>query len=271
MSQFTRAFALVSIFLCLSPAVNAAATGSGKSGKRSQNQNQNQDQNQGQNQGQPPLENGPTSPPPVPQDSSTQRTGGNTGNNGGMGGMGGMMGGMGRMGGGMGGASTAMAIVNLGNLAWTIIQANQPSDTAAVASANALPQGVKGWQELTGWEEPVIKDFEKDFPGVISSDPVTVKYRVHYTYGGSLDGKGKYLTDISVEPVDIHVGWGYKLTMTASVPNIVNMGTDAEPLAAAELLIDMKVTSIFKSEEVSVDYEIKGDGSIQDLTAGGQQ
>lgn len=206
----------------------------------------------------PPADTDPNAPNPAPQSAAAST-------------MGAMAGAMGKMGGMMGGSPAmqkAMMIVNMGSLAWTIIQANEPTETASTTSANALPASVKSWQELTEWRLPVIQDYEKDYKGFFGETVVSIKYRVHYTYGGTLDGKGLYLTDIAVEPADIHVSYGYKVSVTASVPNIVNMGTADDPIAGAELLLDIKVSTLFSNDEVSMDYFIKGDGTIQDLTAG---
>jgi len=171
------------------------------------------------------------------------------------------MGMMGMMGG------SAMMIVNLGNLAWNVIEANKASENVNASSANALPASAKSWEELAGWQIPVVQEYEKDYHDMFGLKAVKIKYRVHYTYGGSLNGNGLYLTDISVEPSDISVDFGYTVSMTASVPNVVNMGTAENPIAAAELLLDIKVSTLFSSDDVSMNYFVKGDGSIQEIKA----
>ena len=56
-----------------------------------------------------------------------------------------------------------------------------------------------------------------------------------YTYGGSYDGKGAYITGAEVVPTDVNVAWGYNLGASMKVKSIFNQGSRENPVAAAIL------------------------------------
>jgi hypothetical protein len=127
-------------------------------------------------------------------------------------------------------------------------------------NASAIPKAVTHWEELVGWKMPVTRSFEKNFINGFNQTVISFKYKVHYTYGGTYKGTGAYLSDITVETTDLQIAYGYKFNVTASVPNVINVGTVKDPLAAAELHLDMKIDSLVKHQELSTDFYIQGDG-----------
>jgi len=51
---------------------------------------------------------------------------------------------------------------------------------------------------------------------------VDFTFRVVFLYGGNYQGKGKYLTGITVIPSNVDVMWGYKFDCKVSIPDTVN-------------------------------------------------
>jgi len=45
-------------------------------------------------------------------------------------------------------------VLKVGQVAWQIIEKNQPVIDVTPNSANALPKGVRCWQDLEGWQRP---------------------------------------------------------------------------------------------------------------------
>ena len=89
-----------------------------------------------------------------------------------------------------------------------------------------------------------------------------------YAYGGNVGGKGAYLANMSVTPADLTVAWGYTFNAQASVPSVLNVGTTAEPIGAAQLQISWKVDTVMKHEQSSNTYFVRGDGVFTDLSNG---
>jgi len=160
-------------------------------------------------------------------------------------------------------------VVNLTAKIWSLIEKNQPVVTIPGKSpyATAVPKGIKTWTYLTGWKGPktVVKRFTcKNLYGMKVID---IRYAVSYAYAGSYRGKGRYLTAVSAEPVSVNVLWGYKLSMSAEVPDptVINKGTVANPMAALELVVKYSVHTAIQHSELRDIYYIRGDGLIREM------
>jgi hypothetical protein len=157
-------------------------------------------------------------------------------------------------------------VINIGKKLWAIVDANRPVVELQTNTANALPLGVASWDALEGWEAPTSKLFTHTYRNLWRIKVVQFSYRVIYTWGGSLDGKGRYLANVTVIPADVDVISGYKLNAQASVPSVLNASrVKGEPLAAAELLVTWKVETALKHSRRSRSFYVRGDGVFKDL------
>jgi hypothetical protein len=159
-------------------------------------------------------------------------------------------------------------IINLGQKLWQIVEAGRPVVDVQSKFANAVPDGIKSWESLEGWKVPSSKVFQVTFRNGLGGHPVDFNYRLLYTYGGSLGGKGSYLTHVTVIPSDLAVGWGYHFSAQVEVPSVTNAGTSINPIAAMEVTVSWKVDTILRHSEGSSSYYVRGDGSFQDLSEG---
>jgi hypothetical protein len=157
-------------------------------------------------------------------------------------------------------------IVNLGKKIWEIIEANKPVVKIATDTASALPAGLKTWENLAGWRPPASRLFHVSYENLYGMTVVNFNYRVFYTYGGNVNGKGHYLTQVTVVPADLSVSWGYTFGMTASVPSVTNSGTATDPVGAAQILLNWKVDTVLKHIENTQSYYVQGDGGFTDLS-----
>ena len=158
-------------------------------------------------------------------------------------------------------------IVNLAQKIWNIIQQNQPVVNITTNYANAVPYGYSHWTQLQGWHQPASKRYSFSMKNGFGSEVVKVIYQVDYTYGGNLDGKGKFLTGVTVEPISVTTAWGYKVSLTSMVPDstIANVGTSADPVAAMQVQLDWTVHTALKDISSKAIYYVQGDGLIQEM------
>jgi hypothetical protein len=96
-------------------------------------------------------------------------------------------------------------IINMGRKVWTIIEKNKAVANVNVNSASALPAGAKDWLGFENWQTPAAKTFTISYKNLYGINVVTFTYTVVYTYGGSYQGKGQYLTQITIIPNNIYV------------------------------------------------------------------
>lgn len=160
-------------------------------------------------------------------------------------------------------------IVNLAQKIWEIIEKNQPVVNISVNYANAIPYGIQHWTQLQGWSKPKTVRYSFVAKNGYGADVVKVVYQVHSTYGGNYQGKGKFLTGVTVEPISVETAWGYKVSLAAEVPDstIANVGTHEDPIASMQLQLKWKIHTVIKDSEQKAIYYVDGTGKIEEIAS----
>ncbi|MBP7795247.1 MAG: hypothetical protein KA059_00500 [Elusimicrobiales bacterium] len=158
-------------------------------------------------------------------------------------------------------------IINLAQKVWDIIKENQPVVDISVNYANAVPYGLSHWTQLQGWSRPATKKYSFFAKNKMGTDVVKVTYQVTYTYGGNLNGKGKFLTGVAIEPINVETAWGYKVNLKAEVPDstIANVGTSDDPIAAMQVQLKWIIHTPLQDTQQKAIYYVQGDGLIQEI------
>jgi hypothetical protein len=160
---------------------------------------------------------------------------------------------------------TVDRIINIGKKLWAILEAGRPAVNVQSYTANALPQGLTCWSDLAGWNVPESKVYKVTYKNGFGVDVVTFSYRVTYTAGGNLNGVGKYLTNATIQPADLHVGWGFNLNAQAEVPSVFNTGTKEQPVAGMQMLMKWKVDSVVSNNQSTETFYVGGDNTMKHL------
>lgn len=159
-------------------------------------------------------------------------------------------------------------IIAIGDKIWKIIEKNKPVVNQKYQAVSMVPEGVKKWQQLEGWQMPKTKVFSMVYKNGFGGKVVEFSYRVVFSYGGSVNGKGQYLSRIEIEPALLNVAWGYKFNANGEVVNPMNAGTKKDPIAATELRMNWAVNTVMKHSEESTRFYVRGDGLFKDLSNG---
>ena len=156
-------------------------------------------------------------------------------------------------------------IINIGKKIWAIVEAGKPVVNVKVDTANALPAGIRCWNELEGWQAPTSKLYEMAYINGFGHAAVTYNFRVSFIAGGSYKGQGKYITLASVQPAKIDVAWGFRFDATATVPMVFNQGTHADPLAGMQLDMNWQVKSPLQEIQQAENFFVNGAGVLEKL------
>lgn len=158
-------------------------------------------------------------------------------------------------------------ILNTALKLWKIIEANKPVADVKTQFAAALPKGVDSARELAGWHAPEGTVYEVMAENVYGQTVVEIRYQVLRTYGGSFQGKGRYLTAVTVEPLLVDVAWGYRLSLDASVPDssVVNVGTHEDPVAGMMVRLGWSIVTPVQDSRGAYDYFVQGDGAFREI------
>jgi len=160
-------------------------------------------------------------------------------------------------------------IVNIGSKVWNMVVENKPVVKVESKYAVALPMGVKSASELSGWSRPKSYVVSFYFENLYGIDVIRVSYRVTYVYGGSYQGRGKYLAAVYAIPESVDVMWGFSFNMQAYVPDatVVNVGTSTNPIAALQLKVSWSASSVLKEIDGTGVYYIQGDGYFEEIAS----
>jgi hypothetical protein len=171
-------------------------------------------------------------------------------------------------GGGLGDALPVLdQLINTGMKIWKIIADNHPVVDVKTSYATAIPKGMTNWADLSGWQVPKGTIYEISAKNLYGVQVIHVRYQVLRTYGGNYQGKGKFLTAVTVEPLQVDVAWGYHYSMDANVPetSIVNVGTSADPIAGMMATLNWHISTSLKDSQGTGLYFLQGDGAFREV------
>ncbi|HVA67633.1 MAG TPA: hypothetical protein VNK24_12055 [Elusimicrobiota bacterium] len=158
-------------------------------------------------------------------------------------------------------------IINLGLKIWDIIQKNKPVVDITTQYASALPKNLSQWTDLAEWHAPSGDVYRLTAKNLYGTRVVDVTYEVLRSYGGSDNGVGRYLTEVTVEPLKVNVDWGYKLSLAVNIPDsgIINVGTAQNPVAGMTLETSWRIDTALKTSAGRAVYYLQGDGVLRGL------
>jgi hypothetical protein len=156
-------------------------------------------------------------------------------------------------------------IINIGKKIWKVIEANEPVVNVSEDLATAMPLGVEHWGQLENWQTPRVELYQVVFRNGFGIRVVDLTYRLHYTYGGGVEGMGQYLTHLTIVPSNLKVLPAFRVNLQASVPNVINVGSRKEPIAGAEFVTRWQVNSTIIHQQGSASFFVRGDGAFLTL------
>lgn len=116
--------------------------------------------------------------------------------------------------------------------------------------------------DMGGWSLPVSKHYKIAYKNGFGKEVISFIYSVSFQYGGSHDGKGKYLTGIRASARKIKVPWGFDLDATSQLIQISNIGSLDKVVAAAKIEMAYTVKNWTKTESEFVGFFVTGDGRL---------
>jgi hypothetical protein len=159
-------------------------------------------------------------------------------------------------------------MIAIGTKVWDFIISNKPNAEYEVFKTSVVPAGITSWGQLQKWSKPVSKVYRVEFTNMFGQPAGGFDYRITYFYNGSYKGKGKFLGQISVVPTNIHLYTDRSLKMKVELASVINFGTEEDPIAGAQVIINWNSPTTTRYEMYSAEYLIYGTGEIEDLSNG---
>ncbi len=159
-------------------------------------------------------------------------------------------------------------IIAFGEKIYKIVEAGRPVVNLNYAPVQVLPK-VAGRtidpMDLEYWSFPKAKKYRITYVNGFNMDVVDFTYTVQFSYNGSYNGKGKYISNAEITPEHVSVAWGYTFNANMKVVGITNRGSKVNPLAAATMQISYNVSTVIKEDRNNVTYYVMGDGQMGQL------
>lgn len=164
--------------------------------------------------------------------------------------------------------AVARELVALGEDIYRLVIKGKPSVKTNYAPISVLPK-VSGEPvdilETEGWKLPTKRTYEITYTNLYGMEVVKFRYSVIYSYGGSYNGKGAYLTAAQIVPESASTLFGYDFTANMKLGGLQNHGTVASPVAGAILQMEYTVSTLVKSNSEVESYHVTGKGGFKQL------
>jgi hypothetical protein len=152
-------------------------------------------------------------------------------------------------------------ILQLGLSFWHLIMHGKPTCQTENTFASGLPSDMSDWRKITGWEAPTTRAFRITYKNVFGMELVHFIITAHYIAKGHYQN-GLYLTNVSVRSPKVDVIWTHDLRAKVEIPQVYNIGTEEEPIAAMQILVSWTIRNPFRVVGDSVSFLVRGDGTF---------
>lgn len=152
-------------------------------------------------------------------------------------------------------------IINLIKQVWQVIENNKPVVTVQYDYANAVPKGVDPSSDLAGFSNLMSKSYDVNLVNGFGQKVVELSYTLVHMYNGNVDGKGRYLENVTVLPTKVNVLWGYNLNMAVKRITTVNTGTREDPIASLVMQLEYVVKTPLKEMQSRSAFQFRGDSA----------
>lgn len=173
----------------------------------------------------------------------------------------------------------AKDVVALGEAIYALVEKGRPKVTTEYAPISILPRDASNPStdaatrnvvdafDMEGFSFPVEKMITAKVKSPTGKEAVVFQYKVVYSYGGSYNGTGKYLTGINIIPASVKVGYGWSFNSSMKLTGMMNHGTRANPVVGAMITIKYSMNSSTQAFERNDTIYISGDGSMKAMIA----
>jgi hypothetical protein len=162
----------------------------------------------------------------------------------------------------------AKDLVALGESIYHLVQKGKPTVKTTYAPISVIPR-VDGKHvdilDMENWSMPRRLSYEVEYKNYYGMNVVKFRYSIIFSHSGSFNGKGAYLTSTQIIPESVEVSWGYDFSAQMKLGGIQNMGTKQSPIAAAILIMEYQVETVFRSEVTANSYFVTGKGGYRQL------
>lgn len=158
--------------------------------------------------------------------------------------------------------ATLDVIINMGAKIWKIFEASTPVVNLSTKRANALPRDATDWRDMSNWSDVEGRQYSIEYKNGFNMTVVKFSVLMTYTHSGQFKGKGKYLSDVGFLINEYWVAPLYTLEGESEVVRVQNVGKADDAIAAMELNMVWRVSTVLVKSQNAVNYFVRGDGPL---------
>ena len=162
--------------------------------------------------------------------------------------------------------SAGRDLVALGEDVYRLVVKGKPTNNTKYAPISVVPKENGEPVDIMAtenWSMPVKRTFQVVYKNLYGIKVVVFRYSVLYSYAGSYNDKGAYLTSVQIIPEFVRTLFGYDFTATMKLGGIQNSGTRKNPVAGATLLIEYTVNTILEAMTTVGTVYVTGRGGFK--------
>ncbi|HLT22125.1 MAG TPA: hypothetical protein VKZ84_01730 [Bacteriovoracaceae bacterium] len=164
--------------------------------------------------------------------------------------------------------STARDFVALGEAIYNLVQKGKPSNVTQYEAISVVPKDPMTGEyvdpfDMEGFGMPEERNFSASIKNGTGKEVVRFDYTLVYSYGGSYNGSGYYLTNVMIIPKSIKTTHGWDFNATMSLSGIMNHGSRANPVAGAMVTIKYQMNSWRAAFERNDTIHVTGKGQVR--------
>ncbi len=163
--------------------------------------------------------------------------------------------------------AVARDLIALGEEFYALVEKGKPVSKVNVTPISVLPRNEDGSpvDELAteNWEIPKSKRYSMTLKNLYGMKVVDMVFNLNFSYGGSYDGRGKFLTGVQITVDNVQPAWGYSFDASFKLVSITNMGTADDPIAGATIQMSYAVSTIMSRKEMTKTFFITANGDIE--------
>lgn len=168
--------------------------------------------------------------------------------------------------------SVARDIVALGEAIYELVKKGKPSNVTEYAPISVVPKDPMTKEivdifDLEGFSFPVEKAYVAKIKNGVGKEVVKFTYKVMYSYGGSYNGAGKYLSGVIIVPQSVVTQFGWEFNASMKLSGMMNHGTKADPVAGIMLTIKYQMNGWSTAYERNDTIHITGAGQMKNHMA----
>lgn len=157
-------------------------------------------------------------------------------------------------------------LIAFGTKVWEIVKKGKPVvDVKLGKPISVLPTTEDpraSFTQMSNWSAPKAARYRVEYANGFGMKVISFDYMVYFQHAGQYEGKGQYLTGVTVKASNVAVSWGFEFNASSELETISNRGSLDDPIAGATINIDYRAASVFRDISSSESFHVTGSGEI---------